>query len=371
MDLPKTSQAMVFHEVGKPLIWTSFPLHPPEENEAIVELEYASICGSDLHSVFGKRKVPVPGVLGHEMIGEIVALPSTNPPHDMNGEPLALGDRVSWAIAASCDHCFYCEDNIPQKCESLFKYGHERTDSQYPLSGGFARHCYLAPGSKVVKLPKDIPAQLLSPANCATATTAAAFRLAGQTKGKSILITGAGGLGITAVAYARYLGASQVFITDKHESRLKLATSMGAHHTFIVPKDGEQLKTEILKQTHDRGIDIILEMSGDKSAIEQGIDLLRIGGIMVWVGSVFPQEAVQLNAEQVVRKIITLKGLHNYSGEDLQEAIQFLISTRDNWDLTQLIEKEFTLERINEAFEYARLNRCLRIGINISKKEGN
>src|SRR5690606_7982528 len=142
-----------------------------------------TLCGSDLHTLQGKRDVPVPTILGHEVVGRVADWGGTAPPVDLVGAPLGHGDRGTWAIAASCGVCFFCLRGIPQKCESLFKYGHEQLAERHLLSGGLATHCHLTKNSAVLQLPEELPDKVASPANCATATVAAALRVAGGCQG--------------------------------------------------------------------------------------------------------------------------------------------------------------------------------------------
>ena len=120
--------------------------------DTLVQVSLATICGSDLHTVSGRRDAPTPCVLGHEAVGTIAA-PTQH--RSATGELLREGDRVTWSLMASCGRCAYCTDrNLPQKCETLFKYGHARSEGATTLSGGFATHILLRPGTAIYHIPE-------------------------------------------------------------------------------------------------------------------------------------------------------------------------------------------------------------------------
>jgi alcohol dehydrogenase len=107
----------VFHAPGKPLELREFPLPAPQGSEALVEVIACTLCGSDLHTMHGRRSVSVPTILGHEILGRITAFGPAAPRQDAAGKPLQLGDRVTWSIVANCGDCFYCLRGLPQKCQ--------------------------------------------------------------------------------------------------------------------------------------------------------------------------------------------------------------------------------------------------------------
>lgn len=347
----RNALAAVFHQPGEPLDVREFAVPELQAGEAIVEITCSTICGSDLHTMRGDRPVAGPTVLGHEIIGRIAELPVDGPAVcDVGGQALEIGDRVTWSVAASCGVCFFCEQGLPQKCESLFKYGHETIDRS-PLSGGLAELCHLTRGTAIVRVPDSLSDHVACPANCATATVAAAMRYASGCAGKSLLIHGAGMLGLTAAAMAATQGADSVIITDLSEQRLARANTFGATHTVDVSKETSTLNKIVDDVTDGRGVDIVFEMSGAPSAIEQSIDLLRIGGQLVLVGSVFTTRSAQLFPEQIVRKLLRIDGLHNYTPADLQAAIEFLHTASTDFPFASLVEVELPLADINDGID--------------------
>lgn len=344
----KTALAAIFHGPGQPLEFCEFPLPVLQAGEVLVEISCSTICGSDLHTIHGARPVAGPTVLGHEIIGRIAELAdSGSAPADVSGNRLAIGDRVTWSVAASCGTCYFCRQTLPQKCEQLFKYGHETT-ARSPLSGGFAEFCHLVSGTAIVKVPDALSDHVACPANCATATVAGAVRIAGGCRAKSVLIQGAGMLGLTAAAMAATQGAAAIVVTDLSEQRLAKARDFGATHTVQIGNEPSALPETIRPVTGGRGVDLVFEMSGAAAAVEQSVELLRIGGQLLLVGSVFPTRAARLVPEQIVRKLLRIDGVHNYAPTDLTAAIEFLTNASKRYPFESLVGAEIKLRDLNE-----------------------
>ena len=360
--LPDSALAAVFAAAGQPLELQSLPMPVLREGEALARVTCCTVCGSDLHTYQGHRSTPVPTVLGHEILGEIVALGPGEPVIDHSGRPLEIGERVTWSIAASCGRCFFCTHGIPQKCERLFKYGHEAITPDHPLSGGLAEYCHLAPGTAVVRAPADLPDAVACPANCATATVAAALRTGGGCRDEAVLVQGVGMLGLTACAMARAQGAYEVIACDVDAARLAAAERFGATRC-VLADDADALKGAVAAATDGRGVDLALELSGAAAAMEAGLDLLRIGGRYVLVGAVFPGPAVAVSPESVIRRLLSIHGLHNYTPADLAKAVAFLADNHARYPFADLVAETFPLSEADAAFQHAIQGRAHRVAV--------
>ena len=164
--------AQVFHGTNQPLTRAEFPQPSPlAEGEVLVKISLATICGSDLHTLSGQRSEKTPCILGHEAVGHVVSVGDGRP-------DLTIGDRVTWSIADSCNHCPPCREHyLPEKCHSLFKYGHAPLADGSGLNGCYASHILLRPGTHIVPIPNELPDAVVAPANCALATVINAISL--------------------------------------------------------------------------------------------------------------------------------------------------------------------------------------------------
>jgi putative phosphonate catabolism associated alcohol dehydrogenase len=336
----------------------TLPVPPVKAGEVLVRVLGATICGSDRHTYEGRRQVATPTILGHEIVGEIIELGDSSIQRDLAEQSLAAGDRVTWSIVANCGHCFFCDHHLPQKCEHGIKYGHEAMRPDYQLNGGFAQYCILAPGSAIMRLPADMPLEVACPANCATATTAAAIDAAGQLTGQSIAILGAGLIGLTAAAMASQQNANNVIVVDPDAHRLQLAKRFGA--TQAVKPD--QLASLIADVTR-HGLDVVIEASGANAAFLAAFPLLRIGGTAVLVGAVAPTADVPIGLEKIVRRNLRLVGIHNYAPPHLRSAVDFLARCHQKYPFAELVSEWFSIEQIEQAFQSARDPRNVRVGV--------
>ncbi|MDX2037996.1 MAG: zinc-binding dehydrogenase [Isosphaeraceae bacterium] len=315
-----STRAIVFHGPGEPLVLREFRRCEAPAGGLLARVAACTLCGSDLHSVEGRRTVAVPTILGHEILGVVEAFGEGAARTDAAGDELREGDRITWAIVAACGACVFCERGLPQKCEYQTKYGHERIRPGLELTGGLADRVQLVPGTAIFRVPEHLPDEVACPANCATATVAAAFEAAGPVEGRDVLILGAGMLGITAVACARASGARTVIACDRDAARAETAARFGADAVA----SPETLTETIARTTSGRGIDAAIELTGAPESFEAALAAARVGGSIVLVGSVFPSRPVEVAPERVVRGCLTIRGVHNYAPRHLKQAIDFL-----------------------------------------------
>ncbi len=358
----ETGRAAVFEGAGRPLEIRDFPLPTPERGEALVRIECCTICGSDLHTITGKRTEAVPSILGHEIVG-VVTTVGDPPLTDLGGSPLAVGDRVTWSTSVSCGQCHRCQRGLPQKCTELSKYGHERAVGRAALNGGFAEFILLRSGSAVVKLETDLPKEVICPANCATATIVAAFRRAGSIEGRRVLIFGAGMLGLTAAAYAETQQAALVAICDPAADRLARAADFGANATIEWTDDQQMLEQRLAEQCQSSSFDVILELSGAPSAAEAACLFGDIGANVILVGTVMESRSIAIDPQQLVRRWLSICGVHNYAPQDLQTAVSFLEQFHDDFPFALLVEESYPLAKVNDAIDDALRNRPIRVAI--------
>lgn len=333
--------AQVFHGVGRPFERVTVPTVDLRVGEVLVAIELATVCGSDLHTIAGARSAPVPLVLGHEQVGRVIELGPGAPARTVDGVPLTVGARVVWGVAVDCGACRYCAAGLPQKCLSLRKYGHERVTDDWVLSGGFASHAHLLARTPIVVVDEEVPAAVLAPASCATATVMAAIEAAAAIRpveGAVVAISGCGMLGLTAIAVAAARGAV-VIASDPDPARREAALAFGASQTV----DGSRVAWRDAP-AHQ----IALELSGAPAAVSGLIGAADIGAVLVLVGSVFPAGTVDLDPEQVVRRMLTVRGVHNYAPRHLLEAVDFLRDA-DHGAFAALVEPTVPLDAIADA----------------------
>lgn len=220
-----------------------------------------------------------------------------------------------------------------------------------------------AAGTAILRVPDELPDAVVCPANCATATVAAVFRAGGDCCDRVVLVQGAGMLGLTASAMARRRGAREVIVCDVNPKRLLQARRFGATQAVTVTPEAEELRDVVRSTTAGHGVDLALEMCGAPSAMELGLELLRIGGRYILVGAVFPGRPVSVHAEMVVRNLLSIHGIHNYAPQDLAAALEFLIKSHAEYPFSELVAAQFALTEAAAAFRHAIDSGALRVAV--------
>ena len=324
-------KALVKKEAA-PGIWLE-ELAPPQigPNDVLIKIAKTAICGTDMHifnwDEWARKTIPVPMAVGHEYCGRVVELGS-----EVRG--LRVGDRVSGEGHITCGHCRNCRAGRRHLCRNAIGVGVNRP-------GAFAE--YLAiPAENAFKLPDSIGddiASILDPFGNAT-HTALAFNMVGE----DVLITGAGPIGIMAVAIARFVGARHVVITDVNDFRLDLAMRMGATRAVNVQR--ETIDQTMSALGMQEGFDVGLEMSGNMTAFRDLLRTMHHGGSVALLG-IPPQEAA-IDWTQVIFKGLTLKGI--YGREMFETWYKMASLLQSGLSLQPVITHHLPIQDYREAF---------------------
>jgi alcohol dehydrogenase len=339
------------------------PLRPPAVDEVLVRISMATICRSDIHSWQGHRPNPCPGVLGHEIIGRIAALGS-GIAADMRGTPLHVGDRITWSEYFVPSPGYYADVlDLPQKSPGVDKYGHMSIDTPPHHHGGFGEYCYVLPRSWMLRLPDELTDEEATPLNCGVATMMAVTEAASIGMGSTVVVQGLGLLGLYGAAIAKAHGARYVIGLDTLASRRERSQRFGVDSVFDPSVERTALVREIQAQCPPYGPDAVIEVCGVPEAVPLGIDLTRIGGTYVLAGLVNPNAMVTIDANLVLRKMLTVRGVHNYHPRHLIQALDFVIANRSRFPFHSLVDAKYPLERVGDAMIDAADHRVLRAAI--------
>ncbi|KGA01871.1 L-threonine 3-dehydrogenase [Cobetia amphilecti] len=318
---------------AEPGIWMTETAVPEiGHNDVLIKIRKTAICGTDMHiyqwDEWSQATVPVPMVTGHEYAGEIVALGS-----EVRG--YEIGDRVSGEGHITCGHCRNCRAGRRHLCRNTEGVGVNRP-------GAFAEYLAL-PAYNLFKLPDEISddlAAIFDPFGNAV-HTALAFDVVGE----DVLITGAGPIGIMAAAVIRHIGARHVVITDVNDYRLALAEQMGATRTVNVSR--ESLKEVMAELDMHEGFDVVLEMSGVPSAVEQMLDVINHGGKIAMLG--IPPGEMAIDWTKVIFKGLTIKGI--YGREMFETWYKMASLIQSGLDLTPIITHRLSVADFQQGFE--------------------
>lgn len=360
-ELTPPAIAMTWHGQGRPHEAVRVSEVPLGDGDVLVEIELATVCGSDLHTIAGRRRASTPLVLGHEQVGRVIEGTAIA----VDGEAVIPGDRITWSVVTSCGECVRCRASLTQKCLHLRKFGHERSRRSWRLSGGFATHAHVPRGTAIVHVPKELPARVAAPASCATATVAAALDAAWRSSvldDSTVLIAGGGMLGLTATAMATDAGA-RVILSDPDPRRRALALEFGALGVAD-PADAGSLPFALSALGPRRStVGLGLEFSGATPAVAQLIDIVDVGGTVVLAGSVFPGASVPVDPRRIVTGLVTVTGVHNYAPHHLLSAIEYLTDAWRRWPFESLVGEVYPLADLDDAIASAHAAGSARVGI--------
>jgi putative phosphonate catabolism associated alcohol dehydrogenase len=351
---------MVFRAPGTPLDPVRMAVPTLGAGQVLVRNGFATLCRSDVTTWLGKRREPTPTVLGHEVMGAVVAFGPQAPAVDVRGLSLAVGDRVTWAIFACDPDDPLARAGMPQKAARRCKYGHEVLSEQSCFHGGLAEYTVLRAGTPIAHVSPAVPDEVAALINCSVSTAAGALRLAAPLRGCRLLVSGAGMLGLATCALAGELGAALVAVVDVDATRADRAAAFGAHVTRAVDGQGEGDGL--------RGIgmfDVVVETSGAPAAMQSTLRLLDTGGVAVWIGAVFPQPGTPVDAELVLRRLLTIRGLHNYNGDDFRTAVELVERLHVRLPFEGLVRDVFPLHEADAAFARAATGDPVRVGVRI------
>jgi len=348
-----TGKAAVFHGPGKPFEIRELTLPEVEPDAVLVRVSLANVCGSDLHFWRGDAPLRLPQdgwIFGHEMTGRVAKL-GTRVKTDSLGRPLAEGDRVAYAYFYPCGRCAACLNKEPAAC--LMKVGRPAGPSEFPhFHGAFAEYYYLRPGGAIFKVPDALADELVSPVNCALSQVIFGLHKAGFRFGDTVVIQGAGGLGVQAAAVAKDMGASVVIVVDRIAGRLELAKAFGADHTINLKDVAERRdRIALVRQwTGGAGVDVACDFVGFPEVIPEGIEMLRQGGTYLEIGTISRGVKVELEPAQLVWGAKRIVGVIMYDPWVIPRALDFLVRNRARFPFHRLISHKYSLDKIDEAF---------------------
>ena len=300
-------------------------------NDVLIKIRKTAICGTDIHiwnwDDWAQKTIPVPMHVGHEYVGTIVELGS-----EVQG--FKIGDRVSGEGHITCGHCRNCRAGRRHLCRNTVGVGVNRP-------GSFAEYLVL-PAFNTFPIPEGISddlAAIFDPFGNAV-HTALSFNMVGE----DVLITGAGPIGIMAVAVARHVGARHVVITDVNDYRLELARKMGASRAVNVMR--EDIRDIMADLGMTEGFDVGLEMSGNPQAFQMMLKTMQHGGKVALLGIPPPDTAIDWN--QVIFKGLEIKGI--YGREMFETWYKMVALIQSGLDISPIITHHFPIDDFEKGF---------------------
>tara|TARA_B100001540_G_scaffold317591_1_gene351456 strand:- start:3342 stop:4379 length:1038 start_codon:yes stop_codon:yes gene_type:complete len=323
----KTMQAAVLHAEND-LRYEEVDRPDPGPGQVLLKVRTCGICGTDSHIVKGRFPTPnKPVILGHEFAGEVAAVGS-------GVNHIKEGDRATADINTACGHCEYCRNNQKLFCPEILQIG-------VHTHGGLADYV-IAPAGNIYILPKNMPfnhAAYIEPLACA---------IHGQKRiqvdvGETVLILGAGPMGLTHTALSKRRGAGQVLVSEPNKKRREIAHKLGSDKEFD-PTDSGTIDL-IMEATNGRGADVVIEAVGSTTTYKQAFDLVRRGGKILAYGAAGTDDVVEVKPFEIYAKELTIVGSYAGSYETWPAAMALIAS--GGFDPSLIIDTETELSDIN------------------------
>ena len=335
-------KALVKSKSARGLWLDDVPEPEPGINDVKVRVLFTGICGTDLHiyewDEWAKATIPVPMVIGHEFVGEIVSVGA-------NVSDFHPGELVSGEGHVTCGRCRNCLAGRRHLCAHTQGVGVNR-------SGAFAEYIVL-PMSNIwrhdPKINREIAA-IFDPFGNAVHTA-----LSFPALGEDVLITGAGPIGIMAAAVVRHAGARYVVITDVNAYRLALAEKLGV--TLAVNPQATPLKEVQKKLGMQEGFDVGLEMSGNPAAFREMLDNMSHGAKIAMLG--IPAKEMAIDWHQVIFSMLTIKGI--YGREMYETWYKMTMMLECGLDISPLITHRFSYREYEKGFDAMRSGNCGKV----------
>jgi D-arabinose 1-dehydrogenase-like Zn-dependent alcohol dehydrogenase len=349
-------RAAVYTGLGQPFEIREYPVPEPEPGAILVKVTIANICGSDLHMWrgdldLGALGAPLPAVLGHEMTGRVAKL-GEGVSTDSAGQPLAVGDRVVYRYFNPCGRCTQCLKGDDAACfmNMIYIYPVEPPPHFF---GAYADYYYLRPNQTVFKVPDDLTDEMVAPANCALSEVLYGLDKVNFSFGETIVIQGAGGLGLNATAVAKDMGAHEVIVIDGIAERLELAKAFGADEVIDMNEytTPEARVQRVMELTGYRGGDVGAALVGGPEAITEGLNMLGRGGRFLEIGNISLGKTVEIDPAGLIVGAKSIIPVGYYGKDTLKKALDFLSRTKGKYPFDKILSRSYPLEEINKAFD--------------------
>jgi len=366
----KTVKAAVMVAPGKMEVQElPYPDHL-EPGACVVKMEMSGICGTDKHAFKGEttlyggteaeQDMVFPTVHGHENSGIVVEMNGKGSEIEYSGQELKIGDRVTNCPNIICGECWYCRNvhSYPY-CPDHQGIGMTFYSDRYPyIVGGWAEYMYLPPKAWVYKVPEYLNKELaclselfVVAAILDRAKEYSALGGKGFHFGDTVVVQGAGAIGMMMVAKARMLGAGKIIALDTVPMKLELSKEFGADIGIDVGSMGDkELAEAIRSETEGRGADVVVETVGRPEVLRVGLEMLRRGGTYLETGNFVDTGDVSLNVHRhIAAKNVLLYGNSNHPHDGYYRAMEMMWRYRAQFPFEKLITHRYTLDQATEA----------------------
>ena len=372
-------KATILEDVGK-LKVVDYPEPDVKPNGILIKMDLCGVCGTDMHLYSGNMQIPYPVIPGHEFVGRIEDIGEEAKGMEVKGYPLKKGDLITVVPGTNrfCGDCYFCRfmPHKPTLCTSRRVLGVNMTSTEKPhLLGGWAEKIYVdAEHFWVYKVPKEVPpevAVLTEP----MAVSSRAFERAytpgqptygeGFGLGNSVVVQGAGAIGLLTVATAKIAGAGNIMVVDMVDERLEMAGKLGADHIIDMRtlKSADERVQEVQKLTNGLGADVVVECVGVPAVVPEGINMTRRGGKFVEVGHYTDPGPVLINPHTICNKDMDILGSWAYPPTQFGTVLNLMRQSMGKIPLNEIVTAKYSVENAQQAVDDLKSRKGIKLAI--------
>ena len=354
---------LVYLSAPQQVEFLEFDLPRPEPGAILARVTRANVCGSELHIWKGLHPTVKRCVMGHEMVGRVEAL-GEGVETDFAGQPLRVGDRIAATYFLCCRRCRACRNGQFNLCENAYRYWMQGPQDPPHFHGTFGTHYYIHPDQYVYRVPYSVNDRVASFANCALAQVYYGLDRAELKAGETVVIQGAGGLGLSAIAVAKERGA-RVIAIDGVGYRLEAAEAFGADEIVDLREyETPQARAERVASLADGwGADVGIELTGVPAAFSEGVFLVRPGGRYVSIGNISPGLTTEFDPGALTRRSVQIIPIVRYQPWYLQRVLRLLAETATRFPWASLVDTDFAFDDVEEALHKSERREVRRASI--------
>jgi 5-exo-hydroxycamphor dehydrogenase len=333
------------------------PVPEPEAGGALVRVVLGGVCGSDVHIISGEVGVmPFPIILGHEGVGRIEKL-GPGVTTDYAGEAVRIGDLVYWAPIALCHRCYSCTVLDETPCDNSQFFEH----AEKPNWGSYADFAWLPNGLAFYRLPDHASAEAVIALGCALPTALRGFERCGPVRlGETVVVQGAGPVGLAAILVASRMGASEVIAIDQHEGRLEIARTLGATATVSLKHSADQRQRQIYALTGPAGPNVVVEAAGVLQAFPEGVTLAGNHGRYIILGLWGAVGQQPISPRDMTTKNLTIAGATFPKPKHYHEALHLAVQLQDRVPLAELVTHRYGIAGAADAIAATKAGQVIK-----------
>ncbi|GAC1389862.1 MAG: zinc-binding dehydrogenase [Ktedonobacteraceae bacterium] len=324
-----------------------------EDGSVLLETIASEVCGTDVHLFHGRLEgVPYPIIPGHVSVGRVLQVHGNV--QDVEGEHIRIGEVVTFLdVHRTCGKCWYClVAKASTRCPERRVYGitYSANDG---LLGGWSERIVLLPGVHIVKLPPTLSPDVFMAGGCGLPTALHAVQRGEVTFGDTVVVQGAGPVGLCSVVLAQLQGASKVIVVGGPAHRLAIARAMGADVTIDIAEHNQEERLQLIREaTGGRGADITIEATGVPIAVAEGLRFTRDAGTLVVVGQYTDHGSVTINPHtELNRPHLQVRGCWGSDLGHLYRAVRTVARHAERFPWRSMINGRYSLDEATNALQ--------------------